>query len=97
MADVERLPPIEVVLSELADIAGTHGLTGDIRLDALADHDVESLDLLEWLYELADRYDLPVDETIFAGLEEPATLGSVYDRCASGAMSVATRTRDAST
>jgi len=87
VSDRPALPPIEVVLSELADIAGTQGLTGDIRLDALADHGVESLDLLEWLYEVADVYDLPIDETIFAGLEEPATLGAVYERCAAAAAS----------
>lgn len=79
------LPPIEDLLDELAAIAEVGELDPDLPLDGLEAIGVDSLDLLEWLYGVGDRYGIEIDETVFERLDEDATLRSVYDPMAAAA------------
>lgn len=71
-----EFPSLEEVLSQLADLAEVRAVDPDT---ALEDLDVESLDLLEWVYDIGDRYSIEVDESIFDGVDG-LTLRDVYGR-----------------
>jgi len=71
------IPPLDNVLVELAHISDT----GPIDPDApIADLDVDSLDLLEWLYGLEQDSSVELDETLFDDLNGEMTIREIYER-----------------
>lgn len=75
------LPSLDELVGRLSEFAGpgAPALSAGTALADLADLGIESLDLLEWLYEVGADHDLDVDETVFDGLGEGATLADLYE------------------
>ncbi|PZT71678.1 MULTISPECIES: hypothetical protein [unclassified Streptomyces] len=73
------LPTIEELASQLEAVSGAQKVDPDHPLQHIPD--VDSLDLMEWLYGFQNTYpDIPADESLFADLDDTTTLRHVYDR-----------------
>ncbi|WP_327358827.1 hypothetical protein [Streptomyces sp. NBC_01304] len=73
------LPTIEELASQLEAVSGAQKVDPDHPLQHIAD--VDSLDLMEWLYGFQNEYPhIPADESLFADIDDTTTLRVVYDR-----------------
>ena len=73
------LPTIEELASRLEAVSGAQKVDPDHPLQHIAD--VDSLDLMEWLYGFQNAYPhIPADESLFADIDDTTTLRVVYDR-----------------
>ncbi|PRH79445.1 hypothetical protein C6N75_09455 [Streptomyces solincola] len=73
------LPTIEELASRLEAVSGAAKVDPDHPLQHIPD--VDSLDLMEWLYGFQNAYpDIPADESLFADIDDTTTLRVVYDR-----------------
>ncbi|MFC9648351.1 MULTISPECIES: hypothetical protein [unclassified Streptomyces] len=73
------LPTIEELASQLEAVSGAEEVSPDAPLQHIAD--VDSLDLMEWLYGFQNQYPhIPADESLFADLDDTTTLRHVYER-----------------
>ncbi|MFD8826463.1 hypothetical protein ACFV1C_29415 [Streptomyces sp. NPDC059605] len=73
------MPTIEELASQLEAVSGAEKVDPDHPLQHIAD--VDSLDLMEWLYGFQNRYpDIPADESLFADIDDTTTLRVVYER-----------------
>ncbi|MFC8914724.1 hypothetical protein E2C00_31170 [Streptomyces sp. WAC05374] len=73
------LPTIEELASQLEAVSGAEKVDPDHPLQHIAD--VDSLDLMEWLYGFQNAYPhIPADESLFADIDDTTTLRVVYDR-----------------
>ncbi|MFF3291630.1 hypothetical protein [Streptomyces sp. NPDC003023] len=73
------LPTIEELASQLEAVSGAQKVDPDQPLQHIAD--VDSLDLMEWLYGFQNQYPhIPADESLFADIDDTTTLRVVYDR-----------------
>ncbi|MFD3514371.1 hypothetical protein [Streptomyces sp. NPDC058657] len=71
------LPTIEELASQLEAVSGAAEVSPDAPLQHIAD--VDSLDLMEWLYGFQNQYPhIPADESLFADLDDTTTLRDVY-------------------
>jgi len=78
-----NMPTLDEVLDQLKQIADADHIDPDqsiIEMD-----EVDSLDLMEWLYSAREEYGLEVDEAIFDDLDESSTLRDVYQIIATSA------------
>lgn len=75
------LPTLDGLVGRLGEFTGpgAPALSPGTVVADLADVGIESLDLLEFLYQISADYGLDVDETVFDGLGEGATLADLYD------------------
>jgi acyl carrier protein len=73
------LPTIEELASQLEAVSGAQKVDPDQPLQHIAD--VDSLDLMEWLYGFQNQYPhIPADESLFADIDDTTTLRVVYER-----------------
>ncbi|MER5891046.1 hypothetical protein ABT160_45150 [Streptomyces sp. NPDC001941] len=73
------LPTIEELAAQLEAVSGAEKVDPDHPLQHIAD--VDSLDLMEWLYGFQNKYpEIPADESLFADIDDTTTLRVVYDR-----------------
>ncbi|MEU0375004.1 hypothetical protein ACIQ7Q_25480 [Streptomyces sp. NPDC096176] len=73
------LPTIEELAGQLEAVSGAQKVDPDQPLQHIAD--VDSLDLMEWLYGFQNQYPhIPADESLFADIDDTTTLRVVYDR-----------------
>lgn len=70
------LPELSDLLKELEEIADSGEIDPGMKV---IDLDVDSLDLLEWLFTVADRYALNVDETVLDNAGD-LTLVELWER-----------------
>ncbi|MER5562520.1 MULTISPECIES: hypothetical protein [unclassified Streptomyces] len=71
------LPTIEELASQLEAVSGAAEVSPDAPIQHITD--VDSLDLMEWLYGFQTQYPhIPADESIFADLDDSTTLRDVY-------------------
>ncbi len=74
------MPPLDTLLVELENLAGvTSGIDPDRPVGEL---EIESIDLLEWLFVLRDEYGIEVDESKFESFDESVTIRQVYEKIA---------------
>lgn len=71
-------PALDELLVELREIAEDEAITGESKL---AEIEVDSLDILEWVFEIERKAGIEVDESIYdkEALED-ATVGDLYER-----------------
>ncbi|ALC18471.1 hypothetical protein ACH46N_22510 [Streptomyces pristinaespiralis] len=73
------LPTVEELASQLEAVSGAQKVDPDQPLQHIAD--VDSLDLMEWLYGFQNQYPhIPADESLFADIDDTTTLRVVHDR-----------------
>lgn len=69
-------PTFDEVLDKLRELAEIEVLDPDAPVTSL---EVDSLDIIEWVFTLEEQGGFTVDESMFDGLED-LTLREVYDR-----------------
>ncbi|MFD8625192.1 hypothetical protein ACFV4E_15050 [Streptomyces hygroscopicus] len=74
-----ELPTVEELAQQLAVVSGANEVTPDAPIQHIGD--VDSLDLMEWLYNFQNQYpDIPADESLFADLDDTTTMRDVYTK-----------------
>ncbi|MDP9607834.1 MULTISPECIES: hypothetical protein [Streptomyces] len=74
-----ELPTVEELAQQLAAVSGANEVTPDAPIQHIGD--VDSLDLMEWLYNFQNQYpDIPADESLFADLDDTTTMRDVYTK-----------------
>jgi Phosphopantetheine attachment site len=75
--DSSTLPSLESVLAQLCAVSGAETIDADTPLLQLAD--VDSLDLMEWLYSFQEAHPgVPADESLFENVDDDTTMRLVY-------------------
>ncbi|SDR22336.1 hypothetical protein [Thermostaphylospora chromogena] len=83
-----ELPTVEELASQLQAVSGAESIDVDAALLHIAD--VDSLDLMEWLYGFQNKYPhIPADESLFKDIDDSTTLRTVHARLMEAAQSVA--------
>ncbi|MCZ0211353.1 hypothetical protein OZK63_38995 [Streptomyces sp. UMAF16] len=73
------LPTVEELAQQLAAVSGATEVAPDAPIQHIAD--VDSLDLMEWLYNFQNQYpDIPADESLFADLDDTTTMRDVHTK-----------------
>ena len=76
-------PTLDEVVGELRSIAEDDAITGDSKL---SDIDVDSLDILEWVFEIEGKAGVEVDESVYdKDALESASVRDLYERIKAGA------------
>lgn len=74
-----ELPTVEELASQLQAVSGAEAVDVDAALLQISD--VDSLDLMEWLYGFQNRYPhIPADESLFADIDDSTTLRTVHEK-----------------
>jgi acyl carrier protein len=72
-----ELPTVEDLASQLQAVSGAAEVDVDTALQSISD--IDSLDLMEWLYGFQNQYPhIPADESLFSDLDDTTTLRSVH-------------------
>ncbi|MER7672739.1 hypothetical protein ABTY61_30380 [Kitasatospora sp. NPDC096128] len=73
------IPTVEDLAVQLQAVSGAAAIDADAALQHIAD--VDSLDLMEWLYGFQNQYPhIPADESLFADIDDTTTLRVVHGR-----------------
>jgi acyl carrier protein len=73
------LPTLDDVVQQLQSVSGAQELDPDAPL--LENEDIDSLDLMEWLYTFQEQYpEVPADESLFEDIDSSVTLRAIYTR-----------------
>jgi acyl carrier protein len=74
-------PTLEDVTEQLQAVSGVDRIDPDVPL--LDIEDLDSLDLMEWLYGFQEKYpEIGADESLFEDVDESVTLRTIYDQLA---------------
>jgi hypothetical protein len=72
-------PTLEDVTEQLQAVSGVDSIDPDVPL--LNIDDLDSLDLMEWLYGFQEKYpEIGADESLFEDIDESITLRAIYDQ-----------------
>lgn len=72
-----ELPTVEELASQLAAVSGASDVDVDAALQSISD--IDSLDLMEWLYGFQNKYPhIPADESLFSDIDDTTTLRTVH-------------------
>ncbi|HEY3144516.1 MAG TPA: hypothetical protein VGJ86_25525 [Acidimicrobiales bacterium] len=73
------VPTLQDVTNQLQAVSGVEQIDPDVPI--LTIDDLDSLDLMEWLYSFQEEYpEIPADESLFEEIDETVTLRSIYER-----------------
>jgi hypothetical protein len=74
-----ELPTVEELASQLAAVSGAAELDVDEAIQQ--NSDIDSLDLMEWLYGFQNKYPhIPADESLFSDIDDKTTMRDVHAR-----------------
>jgi len=74
-----EMPTVEELAQQLREVSGAEVVDADAPLQHIAD--VDSLDLMEWLYGFQNRYPhIPADESLFKDIDDTTTMRVVHGR-----------------
>jgi hypothetical protein len=74
-----EVPTVEELAVQLQAVSGAQAVSVDAALLHIAD--VDSLDLMEWLYGFQNSYPhIPADESLFKDIDDATTLRTVHER-----------------
>jgi hypothetical protein len=78
-ATTAEVPTVEELAAQLQSVSGAESIDVDAAVQQLAD--VDSLDLMEWLYSFQTAYpDIPADESLFHDVNDTTTLRTLHER-----------------
>ncbi|MFG2040390.1 hypothetical protein [Dactylosporangium sp. NPDC048998] len=73
------MPTVEELAEQLREVSGATAVDPDAPIQHIAD--VDSLDLMEWLYGFQNKYPhIPADESLFKDIDDTTTMRVVYGR-----------------
>ena len=71
-------PTLDTVVMQLREIAEDDSITADSKITAI---DVDSLDVLEWIFEIEEEAGFVIDEQLYSKASlATATVGDFYER-----------------
>ena len=71
-------PTLDTVVMQLREIAEDDSITPESKITAI---DVDSLDVLEWIFEIEEEAGFVIDEQLYSRARSPAaTVGDFYER-----------------
>jgi acyl carrier protein len=71
-------PSLDEVVQQLRAIAENDGITADDKIAAL---EIDSLDVLEWVFEIEGQAGVVIDDSLYDGDSlADATIGDFYER-----------------
>ena len=70
-------PDLDEVLALLCEVASVDSIDAD---RPIADVDIESIDVLEWLYVLEDRYSITLGEAQVEQLNAAMSIREIYEK-----------------
>jgi hypothetical protein len=74
-----EMPTVEDLAVQLQDVSGAESIDVDAALQKISD--VDSLDLMEWLYNFQSAHpDIPADESLFSDMDDTTTLRTIHSR-----------------
>lgn len=74
-----ELPTVEDLANQLQAVSGAENVDVDAALLQISD--IDSLDLMEWLYGFQNKYPhIPADESLFADINDSTTLRTVHEK-----------------
>jgi hypothetical protein len=74
-----EMPTVEDLATQLQDVSGAESIDADAPLQKISD--VDSLDLMEWLYNFQSAHpDIPADESLFSDMDDTTTLRTIHSR-----------------
>jgi hypothetical protein len=74
-----EIPTVEDLAVQLQDVSGAESIDVDAALQKISD--VDSLDLMEWLYNFQSAHpDIPADESLFSDMDDTTTLRTIHSR-----------------
>lgn len=74
-----EIPTVEELAAQLQAVSGADEVHPDASIQNIAD--VDSLDLMEWLYNFQNEYPgIPADESLFKDIDETTTMRTVHAR-----------------
>jgi hypothetical protein len=80
-------PTLEDVVEQLQNVSGVDRIDPDRPL--LDIDDLDSLDLMEWLYGFQEKHpQLGADESLFEDIDESVTLRAIYDQIIADAAAI---------
>jgi acyl carrier protein len=72
-------PTLDDVIDQIKQVSGAENVDADTPIPQI--DDIDSLDLIEWLYEFQQKYPhIPADESLFEDVDETVTLRTIYER-----------------
>jgi acyl carrier protein len=72
-----ELPTVEELAEQLQAVSGAAEVDVDAALQQISD--IDSLDLMEWLYGFQNKYpNIPADESLFSDIDDATTLRTVH-------------------
>jgi acyl carrier protein len=72
-----ELPTVEDLAAQLQAVSGAAEVDVDAALQQISD--IDSLDLMEWLYGFQNKYPhIPADESLFSDIDDSTTLRTVH-------------------
>jgi hypothetical protein len=72
-----ELPTVEELAAQLAAVSGAAELDVDEAIQR--NSDIDSLDLMEWLYGFQNKYPhIPADESLFSHIDDTTTMRDVH-------------------
>jgi hypothetical protein len=73
------VPTVDEIAKQLAEVSGAQNVDPSHPIQLISD--VDSLDLMEWLYGFQNDYpSIPADESLFAEMDESTTLNTIHER-----------------
>ncbi|MFI9642522.1 hypothetical protein ACIG87_21095 [Micromonospora sp. NPDC051925] len=74
-----EIPTVEELAIQLQAVSGADNVDPDASIQNIAD--VDSLDLMEWLYSFQNKYPhIPADESLFKDIDESTSMRTVHAR-----------------
>ena len=71
-------PTLDTVVTQLREIAEDDSITPESKITAI---DVDSLDVLEWIFEIEEEAGFVIDEQLYSKASlATATVGDFYER-----------------
>lgn len=73
-----EIPTLDDVILQMQTISGAPALDPDMPL--LDIEDIDSLDMMEWLYDFQDKYpELEAQESVFEDIADSTTFRQIYE------------------
>ena len=76
-------PTLDETINDLKDLLEIDDLDADVPISELGE--IDSLDLMEWVYRIQEQYSISIDESVFDDIDETSTLRQLYELVMKGA------------
>lgn len=73
-----EIPTLDEVVEQMKSVSGAPAIDPDVPLQNI--EDIDSLDMMEWLYEFQEKYPhIGAEESVFEDISDATTFRNIYD------------------